>query len=207
MGAHYAISVFLQELINECGGSPADLVLALGYRNIEKGLRRLQPWLDEGTGFDLIITQVGRRFYSRSAELNRALYQTIEAKDAEADAAFRAHCEAGRETFKPYVYAQGEQRIPNQICIFGMTGGARRWTIIPVPADVLRLGLDEQLAALPALMMNYKEQYGGAVPFFGKLAGFKFVRVLDHFQFDAECRLAAHVDKPFRHGDACVHLR
>jgi hypothetical protein len=207
MGAHYPISIFLQKLIDECGGSPADLITTLGYRNLERGLRRLQPWLDDGEGFQRIIGQIGRHFHSRGTDLNRALYQTMEMKDAEAEEAFRARCEAEKDTFVPYVYAQGELRIPNGIGIYGATGGARRWNIIPVPNDLLRLDLHAQLAALPAQMMEYKKRYRGAVPFFGKLVGFKYVRLLDYFEFDPDGHLVEHVNRPFRHGDAWVSLR
>jgi hypothetical protein len=37
-------------------------------------------------------------------------------------------------------------------------------------------------------MTQYKEEHNGAVPFFGKLTGFKLVRLVDYFQFDAAGR-------------------
>jgi len=43
-------------------------------------------------------------------------------------------------------------------------------------------------------MWSYKSRNNGAVPFFGKLTGFKFVRCLDYFQFDEQGRLVEHVE-------------
>ena len=52
-----------------------------------------------------------------------------------------------------------------------------------------------------------KEKYKGAVPFLGKLTGFKFVRLVEYFDFDAWGQLRGHVNKPFRNGECSVELR
>jgi hypothetical protein len=57
------------------------------------------------------------------------------------------------------------------------------------------------------LMDAYRRKFGGAVPFFGKLTGFKFVRLLDHYRFDPDGNPIEHVEKPFRLGGAWVELR
>jgi hypothetical protein len=85
--------------------------------------------------------------------------------------------------------------------------GHRRWTTIPVPQTILKLPIEDQLAALPKLMLAYGRRYDGQVPFFGKLTGFKFVRLLDHLQFDNEGVLVKHVEKLFRRGPCFVRLR
>jgi hypothetical protein len=71
----------------------------------------------------------------------------------------------------------------------------------------LKLPIEDQLAALPKLMVAYNRRYDGCCPFFGQLTGFKFVRCLDYFQFDEQGRLVEHVEKPFRRGTCFVRLR
>jgi hypothetical protein len=107
----------------------------------------------------------------------------------------------------PFLYADGEKTVPEGICIFGMSGGHERWTIIRISQTILALPLEEQLAAPPDLMLNYRQRYNTAVPFFGRLKGFKYLRCMDYFQFDAEGRLVEHVERPFRLGGCWVELR
>jgi hypothetical protein len=104
------------------------------------------------------------------------------------------------------LWAIGKDSVPNGICIFGMTGGNRKWRVIEVPQSVLDPSPDDQPSALLRYMNQHKEQHNGAVPFFGVLTGFKFVRLVDYFQFNAPGRLVEHVHKPFRLGGCSVSL-
>jgi hypothetical protein len=54
--SHYQISLFISRLIEDQRLlSRVEFVQALGYRNIARGLNWLDPWLDRGGGFFLII--------------------------------------------------------------------------------------------------------------------------------------------------------
>jgi hypothetical protein len=203
----YPISVLLQQLIERHGPSPTEFVQRLGYRNIERGLRRLRPWLEVGDGFDYIIRQISKTVPDVADPLKVALAETKAIKGAAVEAAFLEQCRAEEPTFVPYVHAQGERTVPNGICIFGVSGGFRRWTAIVIPKTILDLPLEEQLERMPELMAAYTKQYKGACPFFGKLTGFRFVRLLDYFQFDKAGKFIQHVDKPFRTGCVSVSLR
>ena len=57
-GAAYPISLLLERLIWDHGPTLAEFVARLGYRNIERGLHRLEPWLTQGEGYPRIIQQV-----------------------------------------------------------------------------------------------------------------------------------------------------
>jgi hypothetical protein len=72
-------------------------------------------------------------------------------------------------------------------------GQWRALELIELPKSILKLPLENQLAALPELMAAYRRRYDGACLFFGKLTGFKFVRLLDYVQYDAEGRLVGEM--------------
>jgi hypothetical protein len=205
--SHYPIVQFIFRLMQEHGFSRFEFVRALGYRNIDRGLRRLEPWLNQGEGYDRILNQIATAYPNHADGLEKAVAATRAIKTAEAEAAFLERCKTEEATFVPFVHAQGESRIPSGICIFGITGGHQRWTTIEIPKAILDLPLDDQLAAVPELMRAYERRYNGAVPFFGKLTGFKFVRLLDHFQSDKHGQFIEHVEKPFRRGTCFVQLR
>jgi len=56
-------------------------------------------------------------------------------------------------------------------------------------------------------MAGYRAKYRGQVPFFGDLVGFKFVRLLDYLQFDADGRFVEQVNRPFRSSPCSVRLK
>jgi hypothetical protein len=206
-GSHYPISTFLLRLLQETGLSRSEFVASLGYRNIERGRRRLDPWIDQGEGFYKILHQIEAAYPNHVERLETALTNTKAVKAAEADGEFLMLCKAQESTFTPFIYAEGESRIPNGITLFGLTGGHEAWTIIKIPQRILDLPLDEQLKGLPELMEAYRRKFEGAVPFFGRLTGFRFVRLLDQYRFDPDGNLIEHVETPFRLGACWVELR
>jgi hypothetical protein len=208
--SRFPIVQFLTRLMGDLGLTPAQLSQAVGYRNgrnAAKGLRRLNLWLETGDGYGRILNQIATVFPAYADGLQQALAATKAIRSAEFEAAWIERCKAEEASFVPFLYADGEKTVPEGICIFGMTGGHERWTMIKIPPTILALPLEDQLAALPKLMLRYRRLHHGEVPFFGRLTGFKFARLLDYFQFDAEGRLVEHVDYPFRCAPCSVELR
>lgn len=204
--SHYPISQFLLRLLDESGLDRDGFIRRLGYRNIARGRRRLDSWLDQGGGYQRILKQIVAAYPDQAARLQSAAGETAKMKDAEAEARFVEWCKSQSATFVPFLHAEGETARPSSITLFGVGGGHRRWTTIEVPKSTMELPLEEQLAILPPLMQEYRTKHNGFCPFFGRLSGFKFVRLLDYFQFDAEGRLLEHVEKPFRYSEFCVEL-
>ena len=157
-----------------------------------------------------MIAMVAAYDPAEAAALYKAVEETAAMKAAGVDpVAFEQSMREKRERdrFKPFIFAEGELRVPTQITIFGLTGGHERWHTVLVPAAILESPLEEQLVKLPELMANFRKEHKGLCPFFGKLVGFKFVRYSDYFQFDAAGQLLEHVEQPFRNGEAWVELR
>jgi hypothetical protein len=206
-GSHYPISQFLLRLLEEKNLSRSEFVVSLGYRYIERGRRRLDAWIDDGEGFDKIIGQIAKTYPNQADGLQAAIINTKAVKAAEDHAEFFDCCKSEAATFRPFIYAVGEKTVPSGICIFGISGGHEAWTIINIPQTILELPVEQQLLALPELMATYKQKFNGQVPFFGPLQEFRFVRLLDHFRFDADGRFIEHVEKPFRPGGVEISLR
>jgi hypothetical protein len=202
--AHYPIVQVLTSMMAEAGLSREEFVASIGYRRGDRGLRRLNLWLDTGDGFPLIITQIKRGYPEWAAELDSAILATQEIRWAERKARWIESLKAEAATFRPYIHVQGETRVPNFICGFAMTGG--KWNLIEIPDDVRTLEVPEQLEMLPVLMLEYLDRYRGQCPFFGKVTGFRYVRLLDYYQFDEEGQFVQYVNEPFRRGTCAVSL-
>jgi hypothetical protein len=203
--SHYPISQLIGRIMSGSGHSRLQLVTSLGYRNIERGFRRLDPWIDHGEGFPRIIQQITAHYPLQADEIHAAVAATATLKRAEAAAAWIVSLKAEADTFRPYIHVEGETIRPSSICLFGVSGGD--WNLIDVPRSIMDLPLDKQLAALSELMNGYLREYEGHCPFFGKVTGFRFVRLLDYFQFDKASQLKGRVNEPFRRGYCSVSLR
>jgi hypothetical protein len=201
----YPISQLINRLMQERGYTTIDLVRSLGYRNTERGLRRLEPWLEQGDGFQKLLKQIGTA-YGQIDQIAKTLAETKALKAKDLEARRIESCKAVADSFHPYLHVDGENTVPSGICIFGMTGGHRQWTTIPISQNVLDLSGEQQLAALRELMKGYRKTYNGAVPFFGKLTGFKFVRLLDYLLFDIDGQFIEEVNRPFRSAPCTVQL-
>jgi hypothetical protein len=206
----YPVSQVIAKVIRNSGYTPLGFLLATGHSDAESVLPGLESWLENGEGNEAMIAIVAAYDPDGAAALYKAVAETAAMKAAGVDPV--AHERAMREKrardrFKPFIFAQGELRVPTQITIFGLTGGHERWHTIWVPAAILKLPLEKQLVELPKLMADFKKEHKGLCPFFGRLVGFKFVRYSDYFQFDTSGQLLEHVEEPFRRGEAWVELR
>jgi hypothetical protein len=202
----YPISQLISDIIAEHSSSETEFVnTVLGYHDLAKGTARLRRWLDDGDGPTSIIKGLAW-FTHRGPELEAAIASTRKVKAAEYEAAWLEQCKAEAETFRPFLNAEGTDRIPNGICNFGVTGGHRQWTMIALPDKVLELPIEDQLRVLPDYMHRYRDRYNGRVPFFGTLVGFRFARLLDHFRFDADGNFIEHVDRRFRVAACTVRI-
>ncbi|HTX36735.1 MAG TPA: hypothetical protein VME43_17020 [Bryobacteraceae bacterium] len=177
-------------------------MLALGHPSAEADL---ESWLQNADGPPTIIAAIAAAYPDEAGRLQKRLANTAAMKAAGVDPAALIPKEA--DQFEPYLNAEGEDSVPHGICIFGMTGGHERWTVIRIPKRILALPIPEQLAALPKLMLSYKRRYRGEVPFFGKLRGFKYVRFNDYYQFDAEGQLLQNGPGRFSPGPSWVEHR
>lgn len=202
--SNYPISQLITRIMDDSGFSCIEFLTSLRYRNLERGLRRLDPWIEKGEGFDLIIKQIATFYPIYAGEIQTAVAATKEMKAAEAEASWIESLKAEAGTFRPYIHVEGESTIPSGISMFGMTGG--RWNLIPVPEALLELAMDQQLGALAELMRGYLKEYRGSCPFFGKVTGFRFVRLLDYLQFDKEGQFIELVNKPFRRAHCSVSI-
>src|SRR5580658_7980512 len=110
--SQYPISQFLDHMLEDTGLDLAGFVISLGYRNLERGLRRLEPWLNVGDGYEKILRQIASAYPGEADGLWKGVAETAAIKRAEADAAFLERCKSEQATFVPFVYAEGTTTVP-----------------------------------------------------------------------------------------------
>ena len=73
----FAITELINRVIYTTGLSERDFVRALGYANLNKGLRRLESWREKGTGDADFLKRVSQQFSVPESELQQSLIRTI----------------------------------------------------------------------------------------------------------------------------------
>jgi hypothetical protein len=107
------------------------------------------------------------------------------------------------ETFKSYIHVEGEFKVPSGITLFAATGG--RWNVIDLPDELVDLPLAEQMPAMETLMRAYLDKYKGQCPFFGRVRGFRLVRMEDSLRFSPDGKFIEPVVGPYH--SPCAELR
>ena len=73
----FAITELIDQVIYTTGLSNRDFVKALGYANLNKGLRRLESWRERGTGDADFLKRISQHFAVPERELQQSLIKTI----------------------------------------------------------------------------------------------------------------------------------
>ena len=194
------IQLLIEERSRELGLSRSLLVRQCGYKNIMKGIRRL----DELYAGDLqrttsLLAGLGIAIRLSPEIIDRALNDTLQQlKERAALAAAEAEA-AWRAAFKPHGVLLGTEERPPKILFFAITGGAERWLKIP-----LDLSQPPVTYAEHALAVVRKTP---SVQLFGRTTGFIVNYTPDHaVRFDCEGYPVETLARAYRPGEVGVTL-
>ena len=187
------LSILIRKRSQELSLSRSELVARCGYKNISKGLRRLdQVYAGEFDRAGALLGRLPEALNLPPETIKEAIDATTRQIAAEADALFRA-------SFKPAAYLLGTSNRPSQIWIFGVTGGAERWLKIPLDISQPPITYAEQ-----ALAVVRKTP---VVQFFGPTTGFIVNYTPDHaVRFDLEGRPVETLARAYRPGEVTLYL-
>jgi hypothetical protein len=195
-----AIQILIDERCRQLGLSRSELVGRCGYKNITKGVRRLEElyagdfqrtahlFAGLAKALDLSPDVVERELN----ETNQQLEVRTARAAAEAEAAWRA-------SFKPHGILLGTQERPSQIFIFAVSGGAERWLKIHLDLSQPPVTYAEQALAVVRKTPS--------VQFFGGTTGFIVNYTPDHaVRFDCEGQPIETLTRAYRPGEVTISL-
>jgi hypothetical protein len=188
------LSILITERCGELELSRSGLVTRCGYRNVSKGLRRLdQVYAGDLEKAASLLRGLPKALNLSPETVQRAIDETVQQIAAEAEARWRA-------SFEPCAYLLGTSKTPSQIFIFGITGGAERW--LRIPLDLLQPPLTYADQALAVV------QQTPIVKFFGPTTGFVVNYTPDHaVRFDLNGRPVETLTRAYKPGEVTLFLR
>jgi hypothetical protein len=195
-----AIQALILERCRALGLSRVDVVQRAGFRNIPKGLRRL----DELCFGELYTTRSLIKGLPTALEVAPevvadAVQKTKQQVDdnnrkfeEEQDAKWRA-------TFKACAWLLGTYTKPSQIVAYGFSGGPDRWLKIPLDTSLPAVTFAKQ--ALKVVRVT------PLCPFHGKTVGYVVNYTPGHaVQFDLEGNPVALLERAYRPGQVVLQL-
>ena len=135
-----ALQILVNETMAAKGLRKAQIVSLLGFKNITKGIRRLDAFIADGVDSPGMLDRLPSALGLSAETVLGAYEQMLDQMRAEAEAQRSAHLERLRAEFRPHVRVKTERTVSSPIFVVAMTGGPDRW---------LRISLPEEITALP----------------------------------------------------------
>jgi hypothetical protein len=194
MKTDLAIAALIRSRMADLGLSRGEFAKRLGYKNIAKGIRRIDALCDgelEGKQFLDVLPQA----LETSAEtVKRALEQTVRELELAEKQEAEARDKIWRENFRPHGIILTEKTVPSPIFVAAMIGVEK----------LLRIDLDLSQGPV-SFVRQALERLPEGVPAFGKPVGFVINYSPDRaVRFDSNGRPIAILDKAVRPGTATL---
>lgn len=175
----YPLGNLLLELQQSSGLTLYKFVLAIGYKNSNKGIGAFDAMLGSGYPNSTFLERLNESPYAPSQEaLARAIAETETILENEEREAAIAQEEAERQAFRPYFQAVPELKEPRQITLFALTGGHSRYTH-HLPPDFPTWPLEAQYGLLEKEVPAAYAKAEGRTLFMGRITGYRLFRLYD----------------------------
>ena len=162
MKSDLAITALIRSRMTELGLSRGEFAKRLGYKNVAKGIRRIDG-LCEGDieGTKQFLDVLPRALETSAETVKRALDQTVRELELAEKQEAEARDKIWRENFRPHAIILTERTVPSPIFVAAIIGVEK----------LLRIDLDLTQGPV-SFMRQVLDRLPEGVPAFGKPVGF-----------------------------------
>lgn len=168
----------LQTLISEKmvakGLRKAEIVALLGFKNINKGIRRFDAFAEGADDNSGMLNRLPFALGIPVETVQAAYEQMLDQLRVEAEAQRREHLEQLRAAFFPHIRVRSERTCPSPIFVVAMTGGPDRWLRVSVPKEITALPKPDQLEQVAEIIRQYHTEHRGSAGPFGSINGYYY---------------------------------
>jgi hypothetical protein len=197
MKSNLAIATLIRSRMTHLGLSRGELSKRLGYKNIAKGIRRIDALCEgdvEGTKQFLDVLPQALETSAETVKL--ALDQTVRELELAEKQEAEARDKIWRETFRPHAVILTEKTVPSPIFVAAMIGVEK----------LLRIDLDATQGPV-SFVRKMLDRLPERVPAFGRTVGFVINYSADQaIRFDPNGQPIAILDEAVRPGTAVLRL-
>ena len=195
MKSNLAIAALIRSRTTELGLSRGEFAKRLGYKNVAKGIRRIDALCDGNIdGTKQFLDALPQALETSADTVKRALDQTVRELELAEKQEAEARDKLWRENFCPHAIILTEHTVPSPIFVAAMIGVEK----------LLRIDLDATQGPM-SLVRQVLDRLPERVPAFGKAIGFVINYSPDKaVRFDRNGQPIAILDKAVRPGTAVL---
>jgi len=155
----------------------AELLRRVGYRNIGKGVNRLDAAVRTGLCPPSLVEGLARALELPRGMIELALQATFAdgARQAEECAARRR--EEAKVAFRPYIFVRTERARPEPIHLAVLFHDA--WKLLSLPSGISDWTMPVQVRFVGDLVRRHFAGKKGALPLFGQITGYEYRYAFD----------------------------
>jgi hypothetical protein len=152
----------------------AEIVALLGFKNINKGIRRFDAFAEGAVDSSGMLDRLPSALGLPVETVHAAYEQMLDQMRVEAEAQRRAHLERLRAEFRPHIRVRTERTCPSPIFVVTMTGGPDRWLRVSVPKEITALPKPDQLEHVAEIIRQHHTEHNGRAGPFGSINGYYY---------------------------------
>ena len=156
-----ALQTLVSETMAAKGLRKSQIVSLLGFKNITKGIRRLDAFVADGVDFPGMLDRLPSALGVPAETVHAAYEQTLDQMRTEAEAQRSARLERLRAEFPPHVQVKTERTVPSPIFVVAMTGGPDCWLRISLPEEITALPEHDQIAQVAEIIRQHHAERKG----------------------------------------------
>jgi hypothetical protein len=176
----YKISELILRYTSRSKEDKLNIVKKLGYKNLNKGFRRLDTLIQTGQGPDSLRNKLPTALGLEPSVIQKAYEQTLNQLEEEEEKARRDRESYERRMFQPHLWIKHEREYPpvGSICIVGFLG-IHNWKVITLPEDILGLQWSEQCKTVREKIREDQSQEYVDTSIFRKVIGYIYRKTYD----------------------------
>ena len=183
-----------------------EFVKQCGYKNLSKGLRKLEEWLEAGKIDPEIYARFSKELDINEKILKDAIEKTQEIGKTELEIERLSGKITRIKNFRHYIYINSESSRPSPIFIAAICG-VGSFKHLYLAEDFIFNKLEDQLIEVKKVILQYTAEDKDCGPF-GKATGFKYYYTSeDYFEFSLEGELINSGEGATTDGKAVLFLK
>ena len=204
----YPISKIILQAIDGRKENKLRIVKKLGFKNLNKGVRRLEHIIHTGQCSKSMRDMLPFALGLDHVAIQQALKVTLTQRREEEENSRRRRDEYERRCFRPHIWIKHELENPplGSICIVGFVG-IEHWKVIQLPEYVGRKPLSEQFRAVRGKIREHQRREDVDESMFGGVMGYLYRKTYDNsFLFSIDGSLAEIYSSKLNYPDLNIRV-
>ena len=194
----YAISRLINDVISSSKHCKRNIVLSLGYQNINKGYRRLNNLIETGECPMSLKDMLPKALNVDEELVNTAFKLTAQQKAKEAKLDRKRTEEYERKSFVPHIWIENELEYPSGAKFWYVAFlGIDKFKVLPLPENINDMDWELQESLVKERILQHQKDCNSNDVIFGRVTGYTYCQTYDNsFLFSIDGKLARrHIEK------------